>query len=423
MTAAALSRNAGIPLRYANRHGLITGQTGTGKTVTLQKLAESFSQAGVPVFISDVKGDIAALSRSCPVTFLDVFGRSGKALNVPIQAMGADILARALELSDVQAGTLEIAFAVARDNAMPLETIAHLRFVLNHLQQARESVSAIYGQVSAASVGVILRTLLRLETQGASRFFNNPQFDVAELLEKQGQGTGIPPSDDPDLPGYLRSGGLVSILQAERLIESPRVYGAFLLWLLSDLYERLPEIGDIERPRLVFFFDEAHLLFQDANPALLRKVEQIARLIRSKGVGVYFVTQNPDDVPAAIREQLAFRVRHSRELAIGQADFSGIDETGRPFPARAVQVTLPDCPLGALREDERPPMPELVEAPAGAALEWQRLGKPEIVLLLFCMVALAAVGFGLYSLWHAGTIGRAAAFGLAVTVASLAKLQ
>lgn len=414
MTAAALSRNAGIPLRYANRHGLITGQTGTGKTVTLQKLAESFSQAGVPVFISDVKGDIAALSRSCPVAFLDVFGRSGKALNVPIQAMGADILARALELSDVQAGTLEIAFAVARDNAMPLETIAHLRFVLNHLQQARESVSAIYGQVSAASVGVILRTLLRLETQGASRFFNNPQFDVAELLE-----TRINLNRHPLSVVTPITGGLVSILQAERLIESPRVYGAFLLWLLSDLYERLPEIGDIERPRLVFFFDEAHLLFQDANPALLRKVEQIARLIRSKGVGVYFVTQSPDDVPAAIREQLAHRIAHDRRLPVGVAHVVTMTPDGRPWAIGDCRIDLPACPLGALREDERPPMPEPLEAPAGTALEWQRLGKAEIVLLLFCIVALAAVGFGLYSLWHGGTIGRAFTLGIAAITAGI----
>lgn len=300
MTAAALSRSAGIPLRFANRHGLITGQTGTGKTVSLMKLAESFSAAGVPVFVADVKGDIAALSRSCPAAVLDVFGETGKPLKVTVSAMGPDLLARALELSDTQAGCLEIAFAAARDHGLHMATIDDLRAVLQSL--GFQIDTSRYGKVSAASVSVIMRALLRLEMQGANRFFGNPQFDVADLLDT--------------------TPGLVSILDSVRLINSPRVYGAFLLWLLSDLWERLPEIGDCDKPRLVMFFDEAHLLFQDCPPALLRRIEQTVRLIRSKGVGVYFVSQSPDDVPPAVREQLAFRIQHSRALRIGQAELS-----------------------------------------------------------------------------------------------------
>ncbi len=409
---AALSRHIGIPLKYANRHGLITGQTGTGKTVTLQKLAESFSMAGVPVFISDVKGDIAALSRSCPTQFLDVFGQSGKPVCVPIRAMGADILARALELTDTQAGCLEIAFTYAAAGNFQLDTIDDMRRLFAEMAADSEYISAQYGQISKASIAVIMRALLRLEKQGGNRFFGNPQFDVADLLQ-----------DIWNQESVTNPQGLVSILQADRLVQSPRVYGAFLLWLLSDLYERLPEIGDMARPRLVFFFDEAHLLFQDANPALLRKVEQIARLIRSKGVGVYFVTQSPDDVPAAIREQLAHRIAHDRRLRVGVAHVRTMTADGRPWDMGECQIDLPACPLGALSEAESErAQPRVMDpAPAANGLHWERLGKAEIILLIVCLIALAGVGFGLYWLWFAGTLGRTAAIGFALAVAGVVK--
>lgn len=395
MTHAMLNTKTGFPLKYSNRHGLITGQTGTGKTVSLQRLSEQFSKAGVPVFISDVKGDIAALSRSCPTQFLDVFGQTGKPLKSTISAMGADLMARALELTDTQAGVLEIAFAYASDSGAPLATIADLRKVLSAMDEDSSYVSRHYGQVTKASVGVIMRALLRLETQGGNRFFGNPQFDVAALLET----------------------GLVSILQAERLINSPRVYAAFLLWLLTELWDRLPEIGDIDKPRLVMFFDEAHLLFSEINPALLRRIEQTVRLIRSKGVGVYFVTQSPDDVPHAIREQLAFQITHERAYRIGQACVTGLNDRGGPVNHGLVQIDLPECPLGALSYDEKP-VPVTVE-PMAAKPQWARMGKPEIALLLAILVAGGFVSYGLVWAWAAGTMGKLAALGFAVAIAGV----
>lgn len=403
MTHAMLNTKTGLPLRYANRHGLITGQTGTGKTVSLQRLSEQFSKAGVPVFISDVKGDIAALSRSCPTQFLDVFGQTGKPLKATISAMGADLMARALELTDTQAGVLEIAFAYAHDNDLEMETIAHLRRVLGYISVP--DMASQYGQVTKASVGVIMRALLRLETQGGNAFFGNPQFDVAALLE-----TSTPLLDD-------RTSGLVSILQAEKLINSPRVYAAFLLWLLTELWDRLPEIGDIDKPRLVMFFDEAHLLFSEINPALLRRIEQTVRLIRSKGVGVYFVTQSPDDVPHAIREQLAFQITHERAYRIGQACVTGLNERGGPVNHGLVQIDLPECPLGALSDAEKP-APVTVE-PMAEKPQWARMGKPEMALLLAILVAGGFVSYGLVWAWAAGTMGKLAAIGFAVAIAGV----
>lgn len=408
MTQALLNKKTGIPLHYANRHGLITGQTGTGKTVTLQRLAEQFSNAGVPVFISDVKGDIAALKRSCPVTFYDVFGQSGTPLKSTIAAMGADLLARSLELTDTQSGTLEIAFRYAQDYRLQLDTIDDLRALLSHMSENREHVSRRYGQVSNASIGVIMRSLLRLESQGGNLFFGNPQFDVARLMDHELELNGD-------------AFGKVSILQAERLIQSPRVYGAFLLWMLSDLYERLPEIGDMTKPRLVMFFDEAHLLFNDINPALLRRIELIVRLIRSKGVGVYFVTQAPDDVPATIREQLAFQIMHSRQYKIGQALFTGIDHNGKPINHGITQIDLPACPLGALSDDEKPQAMPAVEGETVKPAKWEKLGTAEIVLLVAIIAAIAAAGYGLYWAWGYSAMGKAVVIALAIVFVGICK--
>lgn len=394
-----LTTKTGIPLNKANRHGLITGQTGTGKTVSLQRLAEQFSKAGVPVFISDVKGDIAALSRSCPTQFLDVFATSGKPLAVSISSMGADLMTRALELTDTQAGVLEIAFEVSRDKGWPLDTISNLRTTLARCAEYQNEISARYGQISKASVGVIMRALLRLETQGGNSFFSAKQFDVAEMINGET--------------------GLVSILQAENLINSPRVYAAFLLWLLTELWDRLPEIGDIEKPRLVMFFDEAHLLFNEINPSLLRRIEQTVRLIRSKGVGVYFVTQSTEDVPAAIREQLAFRIEHSRQYRIGQAHVSGLTADGRPVDHGTVQIDLPKCPLGALESHELPQA--MPVAKTETKRDWQRLGKPEIALLLVTLVAIGLGAWGLAWAWQYGSTGKVAAIGIAVTIAAIMK--
>ncbi|CAM3840835.1 helicase HerA-like domain-containing protein [Agrobacterium radiobacter] len=426
MTHAMLNTKTGIPLNKANRHGLITGQTGTGKTVSLQRLTEQFSKAGVPVFISDVKGDIAALSRSCPTQFLDVFGQTGKPLKAAISAMGADLMARALELTDTQSGVLEIAFAYARDSGAPLATIADLRQLLSAISEDSDYVNRQYGQISKASVGVIMRALLRLETQGGNAFFGNPQFDVAALLETIEEKVQLPNFANafhgrprsPDITLVTDRRGQVSILQAERLINSPRVYAAFLLWLLTELWERLPEIGDMDKPRLVMFFDEAHLLFSEINPALLRRIEQTVRLIRSKGVGVYFVTQSPDDVPHAIREQLAFQIVHDRAYRIGQAHVSGLTQDGRPVNHGLVQIDLPECPLGALTDDEKPAAPVTVE-PMAEKPQWARMGKPEIALLLVILVAGGFVSYGLVWAWAAGTIGKLAAIGFAVAIAGV----
>lgn len=419
MTHIALNTKTRLPLRYLNRHGLITGQTGTGKTVTLQRLAEQFSKAGVPVMVSDVKGDIAALSRSCPTQFLDVFGTTGKPLTVSISSMGAELMARALELTDTQAGVLEIAFAVARDSKSPLNTIGDLRDILSRVTN-NPVVRNFYGQVSKASIAVIMRALLRLETQGGNRFFGPNQFDVAELL-----GTTFPPEYDflsNASTANLDAIGLVSILQAEKLINSPRVYAAFLLWLLTELWDRLPEIGDIDKPRLVLFFDEAHLLFSEINPALLRRIEQTVRLIRSKGVGVYFVTQSPDDVPPAIREQLAFQITHERAYRIGQANVAGLNDRGGPVNHGLVQIDLPECPLGALAESELPVIAEPETAsPQAVAGQWSRLGLPEILLLLVILVAIGFGGWALVWAWQAGTMGKLAAIGIALVVAAILK--
>lgn len=326
MTMIPLNASTGIPARYANRHGLVTGPTGTGKTVTLQTLIEGFSAAGVPVFASDVKGDLGALAHSCPHQFLDVYGQEGAPLRVPVWAFGADLLARALELTDAQAGCVEVGFAYADARGLPLDTLADLRALLAAMLGEREAISREIGLVGGASIGAVQRALLRLENQGAAHFFGVPGYDIADLMREPGR---------------------VSILSAEKLLHAPRLYSALMLWLLRELFQRLPEIGDMDRPRLVFVFDEAHTLFADCPAPLLRSIEQTARLIRSKGVGIYFASQAESDIPELIRAQLATRVEHARELGVGRARFTTLNASGQPTPPVVISPALPKCPLGA----------------------------------------------------------------------------
>jgi len=372
----------------ANRHGLITGATGTGKTVTLQTLAEQFSRAGVPVFMADVKGDLSGMAKAggshpkvaerarslhvglryeaCPVVFWDVFGRSGHPVHATISDMGPLLLARMLGLNDTQEGVLTLVFRIADDAGLLLLDMKDLRAMLQYVGDNATQFTNQYGRVSAASIGAIQRGLLTLESQGAERFFGEPMLDIADLMQID------------------RGRGVVNILAAEQLMSSPRLYGALLLWLLSEIFEQLPEVGDSDRPKLVFFFDEAHLLFDDAPRALLERIEQVVRLIRSKGVGVYFVTQSPLDVPESVLGQLGNRVQHAlraftprdqkavrsaaetmrpnpelkieqviTELGVGEALISLLDERGRPGVTERALVVPPGSQLGPLNEAER----------------------------------------------------------------------
>jgi len=369
-------------LRYANRHGLVAGATGTGKTVTLQTLAEGFSAAGVPVFMADVKGDLSGIAepaqptprlleraaamglsiepRGCPTVFWDLFGEKGHPVRTTVSEMGPLLLARLLELNDTQEGVLNIAFRVADEDGLLLLDLKDLRAVLAHVAERAAELSASYGNVSRASVGAIQRQLLVLEGQGGDRFFGEPALELADLMRTAQDGRGY-----------------VNLLAADRLVRSPRLYATFLLWLLAELFEELPELGDVEKPRLVFFFDEAHLLFDGAPKALVDKVEQVVRLIRSKGVGVYFVTQNPLDVPETVAGQLGNRVQHAlraftprdqkavrtaaetfrpkpgldtaaaiTELGVGEALASVLDERGSPTPVERALVRPPASRLG-----------------------------------------------------------------------------
>ena len=305
-----------LALKYANRHGLVAGATGTGKTVTLQNLAEGFISAGVPVFLADVKGDLSGMCEAgemqdflikraetiglthyapaaCPVVFWDLYGEQGHPIRTTITEMGPILLARLLELNDTQEGILNIAFTVARDENLPLLDLKDLRALLVSISDRAAELSAEYGNISKASVGAIQRSLLSLESQGVENFFGEPALNITDMMRTSLDGKGI-----------------VNILAADRLIQSPKLYSTFLLWLLAELFEELPEAGDMDKPKLVFFFDEAHLLFNDAPKALLEKVEQVVRLIRSKGVGVYFVTQSPADVPESVLSQLANKIQH-----------------------------------------------------------------------------------------------------------------
>jgi DNA helicase HerA-like ATPase len=374
----------------ANRHGLVAGATGTGKTVTLQRLAESFSRIGVPVFLADVKGDLAGIAKPggtskkvaervkslgldgfayapCPVTFWDILGEQGHPVRATISEMGPLLLGRLLNLNETQEGVLNIAFRIADENGWLLLDLKDLRAMLAHIGENADTLTTTYGNVSAASVGAIQRRLLTLEEQGAERLFGEPALRIEDLMQTDVKGQGY-----------------VNILAADKLIHTPALYSTFLLWLLSELYETLPEAGDLDKPKLVFFFDEAHLLFDEAPKVLLDKVEQVVRLIRSKGVGVYFVTQNPMDVPDSVLGQLGNRVQHAlraftprdqkavrtaaetfrpnpkldterviMELGVGEALASVLDAGGSPTVVERIFVAPPGSKLGPIEPAER----------------------------------------------------------------------
>ncbi|PJK10341.1 ATP-binding protein [Lysobacteraceae bacterium NML08-0793] len=376
--------------RYGNRHGLIAGATGTGKTVTLMTLAEGFSKIGVPVFLADVKGDVAGLAmagsdnarinqrvaeiglegfayRENPVLFWDLWGKLGHPVRTTVSEMGPLLLSRILELNDTQSGVLDIVFKLADDRGLLLLDLKDLRALLNLVNEERKTVSTEYGLVSSQSIGAIQRALLRLEQEGGDAFFGEPALELTDLMRT-----------------HLDGRGIINILAAEQLILKPRLYSSFLLWLLSELFERLPEVGDLEKPRLVFIFDEAHLLFGDAPPALKQRVEQVVRIIRSKGVGVYFCSQLPDDIPDNILGQLGNRVQHAlraftprdqkavktaaetfvpnpafkvadaiSQLGTGEALVSLLLDKGVPMPVERVLIAPPGCRLGAITEAER----------------------------------------------------------------------
>ncbi|MDD2868192.1 helicase HerA-like domain-containing protein [Neomegalonema sp.] len=381
-------------LKYGNRHGLIAGATGTGKTVTLQIMAESFSRAGVPVFLADVKGDLAGLSQasdpaspkwkglaeraasigetdyqpeSFPVVFWDLFGAQGHPIRATVSEMGPLLLSRLMDLNEVQEGVLNIAFRVADDGGLLLLDMKDLRAILQHVAENAAEISANYGQVAAASVGAIQRRLLVLENEGAESFFGEPALDLRHMMMRAPDGRGQ-----------------VNVLAADKLMQSPRLYAIFLLWLLSELFEVLPEVGDPEKPKFVFFFDEAHLLFNEAPKALLAKIEMVARLIRSKGVGVYFISQNPIDIPDAVLGQLGNRAQHALraftprdaravkaaadtfrpnprfdvaqvigELAVGEALVSTLQQGGIPSMVERTKIRPPRSRMGPISPQER----------------------------------------------------------------------
>jgi DNA helicase HerA-like ATPase len=383
----------------ANRHGLVTGATGTGKTVTLQRLAEGLSRIGVPVFMADVKGDLAGITQAgsispklaallkergidppapaaSPATLWDVYADAKVAQGHPTRAtvsdMGPLLLSRMLDLNETQQGVLQLVFKIADDNGLLLLDLKDLRAMLQHVGDNAAQFQTGYGNISAASVGAIQRGLMQIDAQGGDRFFGEPMLDIADFLQ-----TALAPGGGP-------AHGVVNILAADRLMTSPRLYATFLLWMLSELYERLPEVGDLDKPKLVFFFDEAHLLFDEAPKVLLERIELVVRLVRSKGVGVWFVTQNPLDVPDSILGQLGNRVQHAlrafsprdqkavkaaastmrpnagldieaaiSELAVGEALVSLLDEKGRPSPTERVFVIPPASRIGPISAAER----------------------------------------------------------------------
>ena len=376
--------------RMANRHGLIAGATGTGKTITLQSLAEGLSRIGVPVFMADVKGDISGMSQqgggnpkvearvqqlalekfvytACPAVFWDVFGSKGHPIRSTISDMGPLLLSRLLNLNDVQAGVLNAVFKIADDKGWLLLDLKDLRAMLQHASENAAEYMAQYGNISTASVGAVQRSLLQLEQEQGDQLFGEPALNLDDLMQT-------------DINGH----GVINILVADTLYNSPRVYATLLLWLLSELFEKLPEVGDLDKPKLVFFFDEAHLLFTDAPDALLQKIEQVVRLIRSKGVGVFFVSQNPLDIPDVVLGQLGNRVQHAlraftprdqkavnaaaetfranagvdvtkiiTELAVGEALVSFLDEQGRPTPVERALVCPPRSHVGAIDDSQR----------------------------------------------------------------------
>ncbi|MBQ4299749.1 MAG: DUF853 family protein [Bacteroidales bacterium] len=387
----AHSENGPISLvgKMANRHGLIAGATGTGKTVTLQVLAETFCQAGVPCFMADMKGDLSGISQagklsgfiekrlpefgisdpqfqSCPVRFFDVYGEQGHPMRSTISRMGPDMLGRLMELNETQTGVLNIVFKIADDNGLLLIDLKDLRAMLNFVGKNAAEYTTQYGNVTSASIGAIQRALLALENQGAEKFFGEPDFDIYDLLQCEG------------------GKGIMNVLAADRLMLQPKLYSTFLLWLLSELYSTLPEVGDMDLPKLVFFFDEAHMLFEGTSKALVDKIEQVIRLIRSKGVGIYFITQSPTDIPENILGQLGNRVQHALrayspkdqkavrvaadtfranpafntyntllELGTGEALVSFLDEKGTPSVVERAKILFPLSQIGAISEAER----------------------------------------------------------------------
>ncbi|MCP5074025.1 MAG: DUF853 family protein [Rhodobacteraceae bacterium] len=391
---AGYSEPQSLILKYANRHGMIAGATGTGKTVTLQILAESFSANGVPVFLSDVKGDLSGLAKAgspdfklhdafmkragtikfddygyeaFPVTFWDLFGNQGHPVRTTVSEMGPLLLSRLMELTEAQEGVMNIAFRVADEQGLPLLDLKDLRSMLIWLGQNNKEVSLEYGSVATTSIGAIQRRLLVLENQGAEAFFGEPALELTDMIATTPGGQGR-----------------INILAADKLMQSPRLYATFLLWMLSELFEMLPEVGDPDKPKLVFFFDEAHLLFDDAPKALVDKVEQVARLIRSKGVGVYFVSQNPADVPEDILGQLGNRIQHAlraftprdqkalklaadtfrensrfdtadaiKEVGVGEALVSTLEKKGMPSVVERTLIRPPSSQLGPLTVEER----------------------------------------------------------------------
>ncbi|MCV2367338.1 DUF853 domain-containing protein [Roseateles oligotrophus] len=373
----------------ANRHGLITGATGTGKTISLQTLAESFSRIGVPVFMADVKGDLTGISQAgapspkllatlkergieapaplaCPTTLWDVFGEQGHPVRATISDMGPLLLARMLALNETQQGVLQMVFKIADDAGLLLIDMKDLRAMLQHVGDNAAQFTTQYGNVSAASIGAIQRGLLQIEAQGGDKFFGEPMLNIADFMQTE---AGL---------------GVINVLAADKLMSAPRLYASFLLWMLSELFETLPEVGDLDKPKLVFFFDEAHLLFKDAPAALVERIELVVRLVRSKGVGVYFVTQNPLDIPDAVLGQLGNRVQHAlraftprdqkavkaaadtmrakpgldiataiTELGVGEALISLLDEKGRPSVTERVFVLPPGSQIGPITAEQR----------------------------------------------------------------------
>ncbi len=387
--AKAGDRELALLPALANRHGCITGATGTGKTITMQVLAERFSKIGVPVFMADIKGDFTGIANpgklsdkmkqrldtlgfpepkweGCPVTLWDVWGEQGHPVRATVSDMGPLLFARLLNLNETQEGVLALAFKIADDNGLLLLDLKDLRALLQFVGDNAAQFKTQYGNISAASIGAIQRGLLQIEEQGGDKFFGEPMLDIADLMQT------------------VDGRGVVNILAADRLMNNPRLYGTFLLWLLAELFENLPEVGDRDKPKLVFFFDEAHLLFSEAPPALLEKIEQVVRLIRSKGVGVFFVTQNPLDIPEKVLGQLGNRVQHALraftprdqkavnaaaetmrpnpkldikaailELAVGEALISLLDAKGTPSVTERAWVCPPASQIGPITPDER----------------------------------------------------------------------
>lgn len=377
--------------KMANRHGLIAGATGTGKTVTLQVLAETFSEAGVPCFMADMKGDLSGISQTgklsgfiekrcaefgidpttlefkgCPVRLYDVYGKQGHPMRTTIKQMGSMLLSRLLDLNDTQSGVLALTFRIAEDENLPLIDMKDLCLMLDYVAKNSERYSTTYGNVSTATIGAIQRSLLTLAEQGGDKFFGEPAFDIYDLLQTEG------------------GRGVMNILAADELMLQPKLYSTFLMWLLTEIYDKMPEIGDMELPKMVFFFDEAHMLFKDTSKALTDKIEQIVRLIRSKGIGVYFISQSPSDLPEAILGQCGNRVQHALraftpkdqaavksaaqtfrpnpafstereilELGTGEALVSFLDEKGAPSMVERAKILFPMSQIGAITEEQR----------------------------------------------------------------------